>query len=119
MSREITSKRLAVERLAEHMTEHVIALPVTGGYEIHILSDDAEEEPMRRKAIDALAFLTDLALRVFTPEKFKEIREEVNWHGNVPLDGLPGYKEDALSMLRYGTKINPNKPLDRIGPRTR
>jgi hypothetical protein len=106
------SYRVAVERLSEVVSDHVLCLPADTGYEIHILSD-LDGDPLRKSnARETLAFLADVAWRAKMDND--EVRDAVRYVGDIPVDGLPAWQEAALCWLRWGRLSHPLKPEDRI-----
>lgn len=105
--REAKSVQVAIERLSEVVSGTVLCFKVKGGYEFHVVSDMTMDPMRKSKAIEALAFLADVALR----EKMDrdEVYERVKWTGKVPAQGLPAWMESALCWLRYGTLSHPSK----------
>ena len=114
--RPAQSSRVAVERMAEVMSEVVMCLKALNGYEIHILSDLSLDPIRKTSSKEVLAFLADLAMRYHMDRD--EVYAHVLWTGSVPATGYPAWQDAALCWLRYGKLANPNRPDDRIGPRS-
>jgi hypothetical protein len=117
MMRPVESSRVAVERMAEVMSHIVMCLKANVGYEIHFLADPSLLPVKKTESKEVLAFLADIAMRYKMDRD--EVYSQVLWTGKVPATGYPAWQDAALCWLRYGHLANPNRPDERIGPRSR
>jgi hypothetical protein len=115
MVRSNQSPKVALERLADLVSEHVLCLQAEGGWEIHVCSDMTMDPLRKTRTIEALAFLADIA-RMKKMDR-DEIDRQVQWTGKIPSQGLPSWMESALCWLRYGTRSVPGKAEARIPTR--
>lgn len=110
MLRSVQSAKVAVERMAEVVADHVLCLKAESGWEIHVLSD-LDMDPLRKSnSKEVLAYLADIALMQKMDRE--EVYSKVLWTGQVPVSGISAWQESALCWLRYGTLSHPKKQID-------
>ena len=111
MVRDNQDRKVALERLADLVSDSVLCMKSDTGWEIHVCSD-MSLDPIKKNTIEALAFLADIAHR--NKMDHVEVDRQVRWTGKIPAQGLPSWMESALCWLRYGTQSDPGKAEDRI-----
>jgi hypothetical protein len=98
--RACTSPQVALERLIPELADQVLCFRgKRGGWEIHVMADLSLDPLVKARAIEALAWLADVAM---TRADGEEIRQRVCWEGLIPSRGLPAWMEGALRWLRDG-----------------